>query len=93
MFGHALYFGHVPPFFGVLLLVAAIIVLREVRRRDDRRRDDGDAETLALLEDVKAMLARLEARVESLEMLLPEKPGDRNTKTWRPDASGKRGQS
>lgn len=93
MFGHAQYFGHMTPFFGLLLLVVAIIALREVRRRDDRRRDDGDAETLALLDDVKATLARLEARVESLEILLPEKPGDRNTKTWQPDASGKRGQS
>ncbi|MFP5259008.1 MAG: hypothetical protein ACLGQH_08290 [Acidobacteriota bacterium] len=93
MFGHALYFGHVPLFFAVLLVVAVIITLREVRRRDDRRRDHRDAETLALLEDVKATLARLEARVESLEILLPEKPGDRNTNTWQPDASGKRGQS
>lgn len=93
MFGHALYFGHMTPIFGLLLLVVAIVVLWETRRRDDRRRDHGDAETVALLEEVKATLARLEVRVESLEVLLPERPGDRNKETWRPDASGKRGQS
>ena|GEM_PF-2571265 len=58
----------------VLLIVAVIFVVRELRRRDDRAGGAGPAEdavAVALLEDVRVTLDRLEERMANIETLLP----------------------
>jgi phage shock protein B len=66
--------GGMPFVFKILLVVATILVLRELRRRDARAGREQDAEALALLEEVRASMDRLEERVGNLETLLPD-PG------------------
>ncbi|MHC1790437.1 hypothetical protein [Solidesulfovibrio sp.] len=92
MLEHTVYIGHVPLLVKVLLVAAAVLALRELRRRDDRARSTDDAAALAVLEDVRATLVRLEERVGNLETLLPGSPGT-NTGTTRhsgsPGASGR----
>lgn len=70
-FGHVMMPDGIPFLFKLLLVIAAIFVVWELRRRDARLSRTDDAGTVALLEELKGTLARLEDRVENLEALLP----------------------
>ena len=54
----------------VLVVIAAIELLRRRSERTDRAGRDADAQAMALLDEVKTTLARLEDRVRNLETLL-----------------------
>ena len=77
MLEHTIYIGHVPLVIKVLLVVAAILVLRQLRRRDDRVRGRDEEAAMAVVDEVRAGLARLEERLDNLETLLPEAAGKR----------------
>ena len=72
MLEHTIYIGHVPLVVKILLVVAAILVLRQLRRRDDRVRGRDEEAAMAVVDEVRAGLARLEERLDNLETLLPE---------------------
>ena len=77
MLEHTIYIGHVPLVVKILLVVAAILVLRQLRRRDDRVRGRDEEAAMAVVDEVRAGLARLEERLDNLETLLPEASGKR----------------
>ncbi len=77
MLEHTIYIGHVPLVVKVLLVVAAILVLRQLRRRDDRVRGRDEEAAMAVVDEVRAGLARLEERLDNLETLLPGASGKR----------------
>ena len=77
MLEHTIYIGHVPLVIKVLLVVAAILVLRQLRRRDDRVRGRDEEAAMAVVDEVRAELARLEERLDNLETLMPEASGKR----------------
>lgn len=77
MLEHTIYIGHVPLVIKILLVVAAILVLRQLRRRDDRVRGRDEEAAMAVVDEVRAGLARLEERLDNLETLLPEASGKR----------------
>ncbi len=77
MLEHTIYIGHVPLVVKILLVVAAILVLRQLRRRDDRVRGRDEEAAMAVVDEVRAGLARLEERLDNLETLLPEAAGKR----------------
>ena len=61
---------HVPQILLVLVVIAAIVLLRRRSERTDRAGRAADAQAMALLDEVKTTLARLEDRVRNLETLL-----------------------
>ena len=77
MLEHTIYIGHVPLLVKVLLVAAAIFALRELRRRDDRSHSRDEAAAMAVVEEVRASLTRLEERMDNLEILLPAASGKR----------------
>ena len=77
MLEHTIYIGHVPLVVKILLVVAAILVLRQLRRRDDRTRGRDEEAAMAVVDEVRVGLARLEERMDNLETLLPEASGKR----------------
>ena len=77
MLEHTIYIGHVPLVVKILLVVAAILVLRQLRRRDDLTRGRDEEAAMAVVDEVRAGLARLEERLDNLETLLPEASGKR----------------
>ena len=72
-----MYIGHVPLVVKILLVVAAVLVLRQLRHRDDRVRGRDEEAAMAVVEEVRSGLARLEERMNNLETLLPEASGKR----------------
>ena len=91
MLEHTLYIGHLPALVKVLLVVVAIVALRELRRRDDRSRSVDDAEAMAVLEEVRKTLVRLEERMDNLETLLPGTSGSAGNPQPQPGNPGRRG--
>lgn len=77
MLEHTIYIGHVPLVVKILLVAAAILVLRQLRRRDNRTRGRDEEAAMAVVDEVRAGLARLEERMDNLETLLPEASGKR----------------
>mgnify|MGYP000921601420 FL=1 len=72
-----MYIGHVPLVIKILLVVAAVLVLRQLRQRDDGARGRDEEAAMAVVEEVRSGLARLEERLDNLETLLPEASGKR----------------
>ncbi|MGE4537186.1 hypothetical protein K9F62_03550 [Desulfovibrio sp. JY] len=84
MYGHhAFFYGGGHFLWQILLIVvviAAIAALRRRRDRVERAGRDADTEAVALLEEVRATLTRLEDRVRNLETLM-ERDADKRGKS------------
>ncbi|MFU2209982.1 hypothetical protein [Solidesulfovibrio sp. C21] len=84
MYGHhAFFYGGGQFLWQILLIVvviAAIAALRRRRDRVERAGRDADTEAVALLEEVRSTLSRLEDRVRNLETLM-ERDADKRGKS------------
>jgi len=80
---HAFFYGGGHFLWQILLIVvviAAIAALRRRRDRVERAGRDAGTEAVALLEEVRATLSRLEDRVRNLETLM-ERDADKRGKS------------